>query len=145
MREFTGTIYPFGGPRPRTWVAARLLAVVGAGWALAVCGGDGGGPTAVEGTPVEVVFANHESSELPIHILGPDEDFDASNRLEPGAERTVDVVVGGLLVVEFRAGRNEVVLDTLICVLTGEEEEGAFVLWFGDGVFFRCEGALESA
>jgi len=35
----------------------------------------------------EVVMLNAPSNTLPIHILGPQEDSDPSNRLEPGQNR----------------------------------------------------------
>lgn len=66
----------------------------------------------------DVVMVNHASNGLPIHILGPQEDFDPSNRVEPGENRQTNVrrdlrdTPGET---EFRAGRNGNVLETSVC------------------------------
>jgi len=80
----------------------------------------------------EVVMLNAPSNGLPIHILGPQEGFDPSNRLEPGQNR--QTTVRGNQNVQFRAGRNGTVLATTVCDFIGP---GELIVW-EDGRLF-CE------
>lgn len=87
---------------------------------------------------IEVTFANAESNDDSIHIFGPGEDFDASNRLEPGQVRVATFRDEGTRIT-FTAGRNGQVLATAACVKFGGG--GALVLWEGGALI--CGGAFQ--
>lgn len=72
-----------------------------------------------------------------VHILAPGEDFDASNQLVSGLNRTK--VVGGLSILDlvtFRAGRDGTVLDTATCPPVNQSDFYAIVEW--NGVTLSC-------
>ncbi|MFQ5489394.1 MAG: laminin B domain-containing protein [Phycisphaerae bacterium] len=79
-----------------------------------------------------------------IHILMPDEDFDASNRLTPGATRRTTLTnVSEGMVVTLRAGRNGTVLDTADCpAITGANYQ-AVAEW--DGFGLTCSATQDAA
>jgi len=79
---------------------------------------------------------NSDSNDQPenIHILMPWESFEASNRLTPGANRSVETTnykEGDEL--QIRAGRNGTVLATATCTLTSEIYYGEIV-WNGNSI-----------
>lgn len=94
---------------------------------------------------IEVTFANDVSNNDSIHIFGPGEGFDASNRLDPGQVRIAtfrqEFDRGERATLTFTAGRNGQVLATAGCVVQRTFGTGALVLW--DGGALVCGGTFE--
>ena len=124
-----------------------LLAVLVIGWAGSVslqgCEEDPVGSPRL----IEVTMMSDAANVLPIHILGPQEGFDPSNRIDPGGSRqtVVRTGFGGPRAVEFRAGRNGQVIMTEVCEDVNPTGGGAIVEWFDDGPpRLDCSGSLEN-
>lgn len=94
-------------------------------------------------TPKLIIGLENGSSEE-VHLFGPDEDFDRSNRVAPNSQRTwrawADEVQSPIV---FTAGRNGTVLDTVSCTYTyeqGDRNTGVDLVW--DGVSFSECGEI---
>lgn len=120
---------------PRTIASLVALLLIG----VASSGCDSSGDLLKPpGEDIEVVLENDPSNGLPIHILGPGEDFAPSNRLAPGEHRTIRVRVDTNDTPGFQAGRNGNVLAGSACENRGFGT--GFVVWI-DGQL-ECHGSL---
>ena len=119
-------------------------AVLALGIALLVvsaCNGDDiVDPGDLPGPLITVVLVSDGSNGLPIHILAPGENFDASNRLEPGQQRETTERIPQSSQLTYRAGRNGTVLVSVTCDVVAATD--GFVRWI-DGRL-ECENGLRN-
>lgn len=98
------------------------------------------------GVLIEVRMLSHSSNSERIHIMGPLENVNESNRLEPGQERLTMVRLDGERNVTFRAGRSIEPLLRQITCKSSPASAGivALVTWVevSDGMLICADGLI---
>lgn len=88
---------------------------------------------------VRVDLVNSEQSRFPIHITGPGEDRDDSNRLQSGQKRSISLCLEKGDRKRFLAQTDTDVVSTINCVAFKSSYEGSFVQVIWSPAGFICQ------
>lgn len=88
---------------------------------------------------VRADLLNSEQSRFPIHITGPGEDRNDSNRLQSGQVRSISLCLEKGDRKQFRAQTDTDVVSTINCVAFKSSYEGSFVRVIWSPAGFICQ------